>query len=122
MRLFFLFAARLIELRIEGVKILLVKTVCQQSQAFAETLIMHDLAFSEEADDVLHIIIIAEAQDIVISGTRLLFRCKILMQIRDRVALALDIRRRKRSAGGRLFSLLQTPLFLPSDNEQLTSS
>lgn len=64
--------AILVVARIEGVEVLAVKLIGQQSQVLAEALVVYDLARSEEADRVDDVGIVTEAQDIVISGARLL--------------------------------------------------
>ena len=66
MRLLLLFITSLVKGWVERVEVLFVQTVRQQPQAFAEALIMHDLAFAQEPDNILDLIIVAEPQDVVI--------------------------------------------------------
>ena len=65
----------LIEGRIEGVEVLLVELILGNAQAFAEALIVDDLAFAQELDGLADIGIIDQPQDVVISSARLLFCC-----------------------------------------------
>lgn len=62
----------LIERGIEGVEVLTVQLISQQTKVLTEPLIMNNFSGSEEADRVDHIGIITEAQDVVIGGTRFL--------------------------------------------------
>ena len=68
----FLLEACLVEFGIEGIEIFFVELFGEQAQALAEPLIMHDLTFAQESDNVLDVVVVAEAQDIVISRPRLL--------------------------------------------------
>lgn len=72
--------------RVEGVEVLAVELIGQQSQVLAEALVVYDLARPEEADRVDDVGIITEAQDIVVSGARLLLPRSIETphRIRDR--------------------------------------
>ena len=68
------FEALFVEFGIEGVEVLFVELVGENSQVLAEALIMHNLACSEEAYRVLDVIIIAEPENVIVSRPRLLFR------------------------------------------------
>lgn len=68
----FLVEAVFVKTWIEGIEILAVELVGQQTQVFTEALIVHDLSGSEEADRVDDVWIVAEAQDVVIGGSRFL--------------------------------------------------
>ena len=72
-----------VKARVEGIEILAVELVGQQSQVFAEALIVYDLARSQEANRVDDVGIVAEAQDVVICRPRFLFRPEILVEIGD---------------------------------------
>jgi len=69
-----LFEARLIKRRIEGIEIPLIQLVGQQAQAFSEPLIVHDLACPEKADRVPDVVVVAEAEDVVVSRPCFLLR------------------------------------------------
>ena len=60
---------------IEGVEVLFVELILGNAQAFAETLIVDDLAFTQELDGLTDIGIVDQTQDVVISSARLLFCC-----------------------------------------------
>ena len=62
-----------IKFRIDRVKILAVEIILDESERFAESLIMYDLAFSQEADRVENIRVIAHADDVIIGGAGFLF-------------------------------------------------
>lgn len=70
-------------------------------QAFAEPLEVHDLPFPEEADRVVHVRIVGEAEDIVVGQASLLFCRQILREVRNHVAGGLNPARRPRKAGSR---------------------
>ena len=72
----------------------------QQLHCLAETLEMHHLTGPEEFDDIVHIRIIGQSQDIVVGHPRLLLRCQILRQIRNRIALDLHTGRAPGESGG----------------------
>ena len=61
-----------VELGIERIKVALVELVGQQPQVFAEALIVHDLAFAQKTDRVLHVRVVRQPQDIVVGGARFL--------------------------------------------------
>ena len=62
----------LVEARVYVVDIFLVQAVLGEAQAFAETLEVHDLARTQELDDVAHVRIVGKAQDIVVRHARFL--------------------------------------------------
>lgn len=62
---------------------------------------MHDFAGAQEFDGIAHIRVVDEAEQVVVGDPRFLFRCKILIQIRDYVALDADIFHVIRNAGRR---------------------
>ena len=57
---------------VASVEILGVKSVLRNSQCLAEALKMHEFSLSEIADGVLHVGIVHQAQNVVISHPRLL--------------------------------------------------
>ena len=63
---------------------------------------MDDLTLAQEADGVVHVRVVGDAQDVVIRDPRLLFGSKVLGQIGDRVAGDGHRCRAPRRAGGRL--------------------
>ena len=65
--------------------------ILHDSQRFTETLIMHDLSFPQELDGVAYFGILHKTEDILISGSGFLLCRHIFMQIRDRVALGLEV-------------------------------
>jgi hypothetical protein len=62
-----------IELGIEGVEVLAVELVESVPQSFAEALIVHHFPLPEEADSVLDVGIVGQAQDVVVGGAGFLF-------------------------------------------------
>ena len=91
-----------VERRIAGVEIFGVELFLRKPESFAETLVMHQLTLTEEADGVNDIGVIGKAEDVVIGRSCLLLRRHILMQVGDRVALGLEIRRCERHACRRI--------------------
>ena len=65
----------LIKRGVEGVEVLFVELILCDTQAFAETLVVDDLALTQELDGLADIGIIDQTQDVVISSARLLFCC-----------------------------------------------
>ena len=63
----------LIKGRIEGVEVFLVQLILGNAQAFAEALVVDDLALTQELDGLADIGIVDQPQDIVISSACLLF-------------------------------------------------
>ena len=70
-----LFPARPVKFGVEGVEILFIEPIGQQPQVLAEALVVHHLALTQEADRVLHVIVVRQTQDVVIRRARLLL-CK----------------------------------------------
>ena len=62
-----------IKFRIDRVKILAVEIILDESERFAESLIMYDLAFSQETDRVEDVRVVAHADDVIIGGAGFLF-------------------------------------------------
>ena len=59
---------------------------------------MNDLSCPQESDGIGDFRIFHQAKDIVVGGAGFLFSGQILMQIRDRIALGLELCRGKRYA------------------------
>ena len=57
------------------------------SHSFAEALVVNDLTLAQKSDNVVYVGIVAEPEDIVIGDTCLLLCGKVLVEIRERVAL-----------------------------------
>ena len=66
------FSARPVKFGVEGVEILFIEPIGQQPQVLAEALVVHHLALTQEADRVLHVIVVRQTQDVVIRRARLL--------------------------------------------------
>ena len=64
-----------VKFRIDGIKVSAVQMVLHDPQAFAESLIMYDFSFPQEADGVADLRIFDQTKDVVISGAGLLFCC-----------------------------------------------
>ena len=87
--------------RVESVEILCVQPVGGQAQGFTETLVMHDLPCAQEFYRVAHVGIIAHSENVVVGRAGFLFGCQIFMEVGNRVALGLHIRRSPRHAACR---------------------
>ena len=81
--------------------------ILQYIQYLTESLEMYNLALAQELYHIGYIGIIAYPQYIVIGSSCLLLCRKILMQIRKRVSLALQVRRCKRNSAriGRIYRI-----------------
>ena len=62
-----------IKFRVDGVEVLAVQILLDESERFTESLIMYDLAFSQETDRVEDVRVVAHADDVVIGGAGFLF-------------------------------------------------
>ena len=69
-----IFEALFVKARVECVEVLAVEFVGEDSKILSESLIVHNLALTQEANRVLYVIIIAETQNVVIRRPRLLLR------------------------------------------------
>jgi len=72
---------------IHKVHISLVQLFPQPLQALAEALEVDDLPFPQEADNVVYVRVVAEAEDVVIGHPGLLFGGQVLRQVGDGVTL-----------------------------------
>lgn len=70
-----------------------------QPQALAKALEVDDLPLPQEADDVVHVGIVAETQDVIVCDAGLLFRGKVLGEVGDHVAGGLHASRAPGEAG-----------------------
>lgn len=68
------------------VDVLLVHLVLRQPQALTETLEVDDLSGPQEADGVVHIRVVGQAQDVVIGKAGFLLRRQVLRQVGDDIA------------------------------------
>ena len=64
---------------------------CITTLRFTETLIMHHLTLPQEPDRVAYFRVFYEPEDILIGSSGFLFGRHIFMQIRDRIALGLEV-------------------------------
>ena len=62
-----------IKFRVDGVEVLAVQILLDESERFTESLIMYDLAFSQETDRVEDVRVVAHADDVIIGGAGFLF-------------------------------------------------
>ena len=69
---FALIEAFFVKRRVERVEVLFVQLVGQQTKVLAEALIVDDLALPQEAYSVAHVVVIAEAEDVVVGRSGLL--------------------------------------------------
>ena len=69
-------------------------------QQLAEPLEMHHLALTQEADNLVHVLVVGQAQDIIVRRPGFLLCCHILDNVRNWITLHLEIRRRKRDSAG----------------------
>ena len=65
----------LVKRRVAGVEILAVEMILSNSYSVAETLIVNYLSLAEEFYRVAHVGIVCEAQNVIVSCTRLLLCC-----------------------------------------------
>lgn len=64
-----------VKFRVVGVEILVVQIVLDQAHAFTEALEVGQLALPQEADRIPHVGVVAEAQNVIVGGARLLLCC-----------------------------------------------
>ena len=60
------FKTLLVKLGVEGIEVLFVELVGEDSEVLAEALIVHNLALTQEADSVLDVGVVSEAKDVVV--------------------------------------------------------
>lgn len=87
---------------VADIDIVWVKFCLDIFQSFCKPLIMNDFPGSEKTDDFLYFFVVYKPQDVVIRRPRFLFRCHVLGQVRDRIALGLEVGCRKGNACRRL--------------------
>ena len=73
-----LFKALFVKGRIECIKVFGVKFVCENSQVFTKSLIMHNLAFTQKTDRVYYIRIVTESEDVVVGYPCFLLCCNYI--------------------------------------------
>ena len=86
-----------IKFRIDRVKILAVEIILDESERFAESLIMYDLAFSQETDRVEDVRVVAHADDVIIGGAGF---CSAAM-FSDRSVMASPLEARQSASNGK---------------------
>lgn len=91
-----------VELRIEGVEILAVQVILDDSEAFPESLVMGDFALAQEPDRIDDVRIVGQTEDVVVGQTRFLLRRHILLDVSQGVAADGEGRCRERYAGSEL--------------------
>lgn len=64
-----------VEFRIDCVEVFGVKVILNDSQPFAEALIVHDFALTQEADWVQDIRVVAETDDVIVGRAGFLLCC-----------------------------------------------
>ena len=64
--------------RIHEIYILFIQLVAQQLNCFAKTLEMNNFALSQELDDIIHIRVIGQTQNVIVSGSRFLLCCDLI--------------------------------------------
>ena len=90
----------LIERGIHVVHIFLVHFIFCQSESFAEALEVNDLSLPQEFDDIVHVGVVGQPQNIVIGFPRLLLCGQVFAEIRDGIAADLNGCGRPGKAGG----------------------
>ena len=82
-RFFLLFPRALItvESRIERVEVLGVQTILYDAQRFTETLEVYDFSLTQKSDWIADVVVVDQAQDIVVSGAGLLFGRHVFRQV-----------------------------------------
>ena len=85
--LFLLLETVFVKALVESVEVFAVELIGEQSEVLSESLIMDNLTRSEKSDRVDDIRIVAEAQDVIVGGARLLLRRHTLVQIGDGISL-----------------------------------
>lgn len=92
---FYYLLSALINTRIKGIEILFVHLIRSYSESLTEALIVYYLSCPEELNDITHIGIVHETQDVIVGGSRLLLCRHILVKVSYYVALGLDVCRRE---------------------------
>ena len=68
-----MFVRLLVKAGVDIVNVLLIHALLCQPQALTEALKMNDLAGTQELNDVVHVRVVAEPQNVVVGNTRFLF-------------------------------------------------
>lgn len=79
--------------RIDCIKILGIQIILYNPKTLTESLEMHDFTLTKVTNRVTDIMVVYQAEDIVIGSTCLLLCCHIFRQVRNRVSLRLEERR-----------------------------
>ena len=72
---------------IDSVKVFAVHLFHSKAQSFAKALEVHHFPLTQKANDIVHIRVVRQAQNIVIGGARLLLSAHILGQVGNHIAL-----------------------------------
>ena len=64
--------------RVEGIEVLFVEFILCDAQAFAEALVVDDLALAEELDGLANVGVVDQAQDVVVGRACLLLCCTFI--------------------------------------------
>ena len=62
---------------VHEIDVLLIHLLLRQPKSFTEALEMDDLPSPQEADDVVHVRVVAETEDVVVGDPGLLFCCDL---------------------------------------------
>lgn len=71
-------AGLFVERRVGEVHVLLVHAFLGQGNSFAEALKMDDFAFPQEADDIVHIRVVGETENVIVGEAGLLLWCDLV--------------------------------------------
>ena len=80
-----LFAELFVEIRVVRIEVFLVQIILQQTKAFAKALVVHQFAFTQEANRIADIRVFYKTQNVIIGQSSLLLCCHIFMHIGKRV-------------------------------------
>ena len=72
------------------IEVLSIQMVLDNPEPFTKPLEMHNLTRTQEPDRICNFLVLYQTQDIVIGAAGFLFRCQILRQVGNRVALGLE--------------------------------
>lgn len=73
-----LFSTFFVKYGIAGVEILRVELILRYAESLSESLVMNDLAFTEESDRISYIGIVSEPEDVVVGCAGFLLCCNLI--------------------------------------------
>ena len=80
----FLFVAALVKRGVDRVKVLAVELFLSDAESIAKALIVYDLTLAQVAQRITHIGVVAQANEVVVGRTRLLFcYCRVYARKRN---------------------------------------